>query len=61
MCTATSLIFSTGLMPVCVVIRPRRMKLAPSFFEALMAASGSLRKCASISAWAICARISSCV
>ena len=40
-------------------INPRRTKLAPSLFDAASAASGSLRKYASISACAIWRRISS--
>ena len=39
---------STGLIAVRLEMTPRRMKSAPTFFDALIAASGSLRKCASI-------------
>jgi hypothetical protein len=49
----------TAFIAACEVISPRRMKLAPRRFAAASAASGSLRKYASISACAICLRISS--
>jgi hypothetical protein len=59
MLTETWLTRTSGLKTVSDVISPRRMKLAPSRRAAERAASGSFLKYASISAWAICRRISS--
>ena len=59
MFTDTWLTAIIGLRVACSEISPRSTKLAPSRFDAASAASGSFRKYASISACAICRRISS--